>query len=76
MFRWNAQQILYQWERGKLVWKEHGMAKPRKHTPEQIVNILRQIEMAVANGKRTRRQVAKPASRSRPTTAGAKSMGA
>lgn len=27
------------------------MAKPRKHTPEQIVNILRQIEVAVANGK-------------------------
>ena len=28
------------------------MAKARKHTPEQIVNILRQIEVAVANGKR------------------------
>ena len=27
------------------------MAKARKHTPEQIVNILRQIEVAVANGK-------------------------
>ncbi len=27
------------------------MAKPRKHTPEQIVNILRQIEVLVANGK-------------------------
>lgn len=27
------------------------MGKARKHTPEQIVNILRQIEVAVANGK-------------------------
>ena len=27
------------------------MAKARKHTPEQIVNNLRQIEVAVANGK-------------------------
>lgn len=27
------------------------MGKARKHTPEQIVNILRQIEVAVSNGK-------------------------
>ncbi len=27
------------------------MGKARRHTPEQIVNILRQIEVAVANGK-------------------------
>jgi len=27
------------------------MAKARKHTPEQIVNLLRQIEVAVAHGK-------------------------
>ncbi len=27
------------------------MGKARKHRPEQIVNILRQIEVAVANGK-------------------------
>lgn len=27
------------------------MGKARKHTSEQIVNILRQIEVAVANGK-------------------------
>ncbi len=27
------------------------MAKARKHTPEQIVNILGQIEVSVANGK-------------------------
>lgn len=28
------------------------MAKGKKHTPEQIVSLLRQIEVAVANGKR------------------------
>jgi putative transposase len=27
------------------------MAQARKHTPEQIVNILRQIEVAISNGK-------------------------
>ena len=27
------------------------MGKAKKHTPEQIVNVLRQIEVAVANGK-------------------------
>ena len=27
------------------------MGKARKHTPERIVNILRQVEVAVANGK-------------------------
>ena len=27
------------------------MGKAKKHTPEQIVNILRQIEVAVSNGK-------------------------
>jgi hypothetical protein len=29
------------------------MAKGKKHTPEQIVNLLRQIEVAIANGKTT-----------------------
>jgi putative transposase len=29
------------------------MARGRKHTPEQVVNLLRQIEVAVANGKTT-----------------------
>lgn len=29
------------------------MAKGKKHTPEQIVSVLRQIEVAVANGKTT-----------------------
>jgi putative transposase len=29
------------------------MAKGKKHTPEQIVSLLRQIEVSVANGKTT-----------------------
>ena len=29
------------------------MAKGKRHTPEQIVSMLRQIEVAVANGKTT-----------------------
>jgi transposase-like protein len=29
------------------------MARGKKHTPEQIVNVLRQIEVAIANGKAT-----------------------
>ena len=29
------------------------MMKGKKHTPKQVVNLLRQIEVAVANGKAT-----------------------
>ena len=29
------------------------MARGKKHTPEQIVSLLRQVEVAVANGKTT-----------------------
>jgi transposase-like protein len=29
------------------------MSRGKKHTPEQIVSLLRQIEVAVANGKMT-----------------------
>ena len=29
------------------------MARGKKHTPEQIVKLLRQVEVAVANGKTT-----------------------
>jgi putative transposase len=29
------------------------MARGKKHTPEQVVNVLRQIEVAIANGKTT-----------------------
>lgn len=33
--------------------KKQKMARGKKHTPEQVVNLLRQIEVAVANGKTT-----------------------
>jgi putative transposase len=29
------------------------MARRKSHTPEQVVNLLRQVEVAVANGKTT-----------------------
>ena len=29
------------------------MVRGKKHSPEQIVDLLRQIEVAIANGKRT-----------------------
>lgn len=29
------------------------MARGKKHTPEQIVNVLRQIEVAIGNGQTT-----------------------
>jgi putative transposase len=29
------------------------MGRRKRHTPEQVVNLLRQIEVAVANGKTT-----------------------
>jgi putative transposase len=29
------------------------MTRGKRHTPEQIVNVLRQIEVAIANGKTT-----------------------
>jgi putative transposase len=29
------------------------MSRRKKHTPQQVVNLLRQIEVAVANGKTT-----------------------
>jgi len=29
------------------------MARGKKHTPEQVVNLLRQIEVSMANGKTT-----------------------
>jgi hypothetical protein len=37
---------------------------------EQIVTLLRQIEVGVANGKTTRKSAKKPRSRCRPTTVG------
>jgi len=32
-------------------YKELDMARGKKRTPEQVVNLLRQIEVAIANGK-------------------------
>jgi putative transposase len=37
----------------RLVLKELDMARRKKHTAEQVVNLLRQIEVAVAQGKTT-----------------------
>ncbi len=36
------------------------MARGRKQTPEQIVNVLRQIEVAMANGKTAQRHARRP----------------
>ena len=36
------------------------MGRGKKYQPEQIVNLLRQIEVAVANGKTRRWPVRKP----------------
>jgi putative transposase len=53
------------------------MARGKKHTPEQIVSLLRQIEVAVANGKTTPSACREKAeSPSRRTTDGARSTAA
>jgi hypothetical protein len=48
---WAARQILYQQNFEKLVWEEPFMGKVWEHTPDQIVSLLRQIEVATSNGK-------------------------
>jgi hypothetical protein len=35
------------------------MARGKRYQPEQVVNLLRQIEVAIANGKTTARHVRK-----------------
>ena len=51
------------------------MARGKKHTPEQIVNVLRQIEVAIANGEALPDSpVRKLELRNRPTIAGARNM--
>jgi hypothetical protein len=50
------------------------MAKGKKHTPEQIVSLLRQIEVAVANGKTTAIACRKAGSPSRPPIDDARSL--
>jgi hypothetical protein len=49
------------------------MARGKKHTAEQIVNLLRQVEVGVANGRRCRKRARKWRSSSRRTTGGARS---
>jgi hypothetical protein len=46
------------------------MARGTKHTPEQIVSLLRQIEAAVANGKTTPSGCREGGIMSKPTVVG------
>ena len=48
------------------------MGKAKKHSPEQIVNILRQIEVASANGKTHPLACREAASPNRRSTGGAR----
>jgi putative transposase len=50
------------------------MARGKRYQPEQVVNLLRQIEVALANGKTTA-QACKRRSWSRRTSAGGRSTG-
>jgi hypothetical protein len=52
------------------------MARGKKHSAEQIVNLLRQIEVAIANGKTTALGCKEAESPSRRTTGGGKNMAA
>src|SRR5581483_4779672 len=49
---WSARLEMCQWIRETLD-KERDMGRGKKYQPEQVVNLLRQIEVAVANGKTT-----------------------
>jgi putative transposase len=49
------------------------MGRAKKHSPEQIVNLLRQIEVGIANGKTHPIACGKSKSWSRRITAGARS---
>jgi len=49
------------------------MGNAGKHTPGQIVNILRQIEVAISNGKTVPLAGRKLESPNRPTAAGVRS---
>ena len=44
----------------------------KRHKPEQIVTMLRQVEVGIANGKTTRKPAKKLRSPSRRSTAGGK----
>lgn len=52
------------------------MTRGKKHSPEQIVNVLRQIEVAIANRNRHRWPAKKLELSNRPTIAGARSTAA
>ncbi len=52
------------------------MGRGKKYQPEQVVNLLRQIEVAVSNGKTTAQACKKQGSWSRPTSGGVRSMAA
>jgi hypothetical protein len=45
----------------------------KRYKPEQIVTMLRQIEVSIANGKNTPKPARKPRSPSKRSTAGARS---
>lgn len=45
----------------------------KRYKPEQIVTLLRQIEVEIANGKTTPKPAETPRSPPRPTPAGARS---
>ena len=49
-----------------MVWKEHGMGRAKKYSPEQIVNLLRQIEVGLRTERHTRWHAGKQESRNRP----------
>ena len=46
----------------------------RRYKPEQIVNLLRQIEVGIANGKTTPQACKEAELPNRPTTAGGRNM--
>ncbi len=48
----------------------------KRYKPEQIVNLLRQIEVEIANGKTTPQACKEAEITSRPTTAGEKNSAA
>ena len=51
------------------------MARGKKHNPEQIVNLLRHVEVGVANGKALPQACKEVEIVSRRTTVGARSLG-
>jgi hypothetical protein len=50
--RWSARLEMCQWIRETLD-KESIWDEAMEYQPEQVVNLLRQIEVAIANGKTT-----------------------